>query len=202
MKKKDFNDLSKIKHKEIEFNTIIHYPEVYEKLCYYPYPDHPKGCINVDKCKNLDVPYFGNLIYRLNYEYYYLVYLIFNFKRYKEIRKVENPVFFNTENRLKCVLYYQNSLKYIIEKYIELIYRQNKDFYVLGCGSGLNLSFQKPVASMEAVGINVFSTMKLNKIHFEVKPVNKIVFCNMLMSRFRLDLKQKHREVSIFDYLN
>lgn len=197
----DFNDLSEIKHKEIEFGTIIYYPEVYEKLCYYPYPNHLKGCPNINKCRNLNVPYFGNLIYRLNYNYYYLVYIDFNFKRYKELRKISNPEFFNTEDRIKCVLYYQNSLKYVIKKYIELIYKQNKDFYVFGFGSGLNLSFQEPVASMEAVGINVFSTMKLNKIPFEIKPVNKIVFCSLLLSKYILDFKQKYKEVSIFNYL-
>lgn len=197
----DFNALSEIKHKEIDFYTIIHYPEVYEKLCYYPYPNHPKGCPNTDKCRNLNVHCFDNITYRIEYGYYYLVYLTFNFKRYKELRKISNPEFFNTENRLKCVFYYQNSLKNIIEKYIELMHRQNKDFYVFGCGSGLNLSFQKPVASMEAVGINVFSTMKLNRIPFEIKPINKIKFCSLLLSKYRLDFKQKYKEISIFDYL-
>lgn len=182
----EFEKLSEINHKEIKLNTIIYYPEIFELLCYYPYPDHPKGCINIDKCRNLNVPYFGTLLHNGDYRYYYLIYLNFDFKRYKELRKNGNPGFFNTENRLKCLLYWQNSLKKIIKDFIEALWKQNNGFYVLGCGSGFGLSFQKRVASMEAVGINVFSTMKLNKIPFEIKPINKLVLCNLLCSKKKI----------------
>jgi hypothetical protein len=182
----EFEKLSEIKCKEIKLNTIIYYPEVFELLCCYPYPNHKKGCPNFIKCRDLNVPYFGTLLHHGNYRYYYLIYLIFDFKQYKKLRKIENPEFFNTENRLKCVLYWQNSLKKIIKDFIENLQKQNNGFYVLGCGSGLNLSFQERVASMEAVGINVFSTMKLNRIPFEIKPINKIVLCNLLCSKKKI----------------
>ena len=182
----EFEKLSEINHKEIKLNTIIYYPEVFELLCHYPYPNHPKGCINIDKCRSLNVPYFPKLIHYGDYRYYYLVYLNFDFKRYKELRKSENPEFFNTENRLKCLLYWQNSLKKIIKDCLEGLRMENPHFYVLGSGSGFRLSFQKQVASMEAVGINVFSTLKLNGISFEIKPKNKIVLCNLLCSKKKI----------------
>jgi hypothetical protein len=50
---------------------------------------------------------------------------------------------------------------------------------LLGCGSGFNNKdikrYQKEVYSMEAVGINVLSTLRLNKIDFEIRPKNKIL---------------------------
>ena len=180
-----FNKLIELKNMEIEEKTIIYYPEI-EDFCYYPYPNHPNGCPNRIKCQMINVPNFDIIKDYGEYSYYYLVYLEFDFKRYKEIRKKENPKFFNSKGRLRCNRYYQNSLKSIIKNYIEDLYKINEDFYILGCGSGFKLSFQKQVASMEKVCINVFSTMKLNRIKFEIKPLNKIVFCNLLCSKKKL----------------
>lgn len=188
-----FKEISKLKHKEIEEETIIHYPEI-EDFCRYPYPDHPNGCINILKCQMLNVPNFDVILECGDYSYFYLVYLEFDFKEYKEIRSEQNPEFFNSEGRLRCNRYYQNSLKKIIKDYIEDIRKNNKDFYVLGCGSGFKLSFQKQVASMENVCINVFSTMKLNGIKFEVKPTNKIVFCNLLCSKQKISFERNTLE--------
>ncbi|KKM72884.1 hypothetical protein LCGC14_1416030 [marine sediment metagenome] len=185
----DFVKLTELNCKEIKVSTIIWYPEVFEELCYYPYPNHPNGCCNTIKCRTLNVPSFGIINDRGEYSHYYLVYLEFDFKKYKELRKIENPDFFNSENRLKCLIYWQNSLKKIIKDYLEWLYILNPPFYVLGCGSGFKLSFQKQVASMEAVMINVFSTLKLNKINFEIKPKNRIILCNLLCSKKEIIFK-------------
>ncbi len=191
----DFEQLSILNHKKIKEDTIIWYPEVMEKLCYYPYPNHPKGCPNKEKCNNLDVPNFGDIKELGRFSHYYLICIEFDFKKYKEIRKIENPSFFNTEERLKCLLYWQGSLKKIIKDYIERIRSINAyPFYVLGCGSGFRLSFQEEVASMEAVGINVFSTLKLNKIKFEIKPKNRIILCNLLCSKKKISFKKETLE--------
>ena len=92
---------------------------------------------------------------------------------------------------MKCVLYWQSSLKVIIKRFIENIWQRNQHFYVLGCGSGFKLSFQEHVASMEAVGINVFSTLKLNKIKFEIKPKNKVILCNLLCSKQKIKFEKE-----------
>ena len=188
-----FGKLTKLKHKEINEETIIHYPEI-EDLCYYPYPNHLNGCPNRIKCQMLNIPSFDIIKDCGEYFYYYLVYLEFDFKKYKEFRKIEKPSFFNTKERLKCVLYWQGSLKKIIKDYIEELKRQNLLFYVLGCGSGFTLSFQKQVGSMENARINVFSTLKLNGIDFEVKPTNKIILCNLLCSKKKISFKKNTRE--------
>lgn len=189
----NFENISILKYKEIEGKTIIHYPEI-EDFCWYPYPNHPDGCPNTLKCQWLNVSNFDIILDCENYSHFYLVYLEFNFKRYKEIRKRENPSFFNSEERLKCVLYWQGALKKIIKNFIERLWKENNEFYVLSCGSGLKLSFQERVASMESVCINVFSTMKLNGIDFEVKPNNKIILCNLLCSKQKISFKKNTLE--------
>jgi len=195
----NFENLIELNHKKIDVNTIIHYPEV-EDFCWYPYPNHPDGCPNRIKCQMLNVPDFGTILDYGKFTKFYLIYLIFDFKRYREIREKENPIFFNSEGRLRCNRYYQNSLKKIIKNYIENLNEINGDFYVLGCGSGFKLSFQKQVASMEAVCINVFSTMKLNGIKFEIKPNNKIIFCSLICSKKKLSFKKEPKQISIKNY--
>lgn len=196
----DFKKLTEIKHKEIEEKTIIRYPEI-EDFCYYSYPNHPNGCPNISKCKRLNIHSFDEIHEYGKFSHYYLLYIIFNFKKYKELREKENPDFFNTEDRLRCLIYWQNSLKSIIRKFIENLWKNNSNsFYVLGCGSGFKLSFQKQVGSMELVWINVFSTMKLNKIKFEIKPKNRIVLCTLLCSKQKISF-DNIKEKTILDYL-
>ena len=176
----DISELVKLKSKIISRNSIIAYKEILD-LCKRPYPGHRKGCPNIEKCHNeLIVPFFKKLDSQMKFRFYYLLYAIFDFKGYKKSRKKEYPKW--SDGKIKCVLYWQGSVKSLIRKKLEKIYNEY-DFYVLGCGSGLKLSFQKPVASMEAVGINVFSTMKINKVEFEIKPISRIVFCNLLCSK-------------------
>ena len=182
----DFLDLSRIYLKKIEENSIIRYPEVLD-LCAYPYPNHPKGCPNQEKC--CSSPYFDILE---PFKYYYLLYLVFNYKKYKELRREEHPEW--TENQTKCVLYWQNSLKRLIKDYLEDLYKEGNHFYIIGCGSGFKLSFQNKVFSMESMGINVFSTLKRNGIGFEVKPRDKVLLVNLLCSPF---LIKKHKQMRL-----
>ena len=186
----DFEKITKIEYKEIELDTILYYPQVRD-LCYYPYPNHPNGCINIEKCRESKVPYFKELVKKGRYAHFYLVYIIFDFKKYQEIRKRENPEFYNSERRLRCLIYWQNSIKVLLKDYFEKLYSVGNRFYVLGCGSGFFLSFQKEVASMENVCINVFSTLKLNNISFEIKPINEIKLCNLLLSKREINFKKK-----------
>ena len=174
----DFEKIAKIEYKEIALDSILYYPQVRD-LCHYPYPGYPKGCINIEKCRKSKVPYFKKLVKEGSYIYFYLVYIIIDFKKYKETRKIENPDFYNSERRLKCLLYWQKSIKAILKEYFQKLHEVGNRFYVLGCGSGFSLSFQEEITSMENVCINVFSTLKLNKISFEIKPVEKIVLISI-----------------------
>jgi len=67
-----------------------------------------------------------------------------------------------------------------LKERIPLIYEINsgKEIFLLGCGSGFNDKilgqYQDKIYSMEAVGINVFSTMKLNGVRLEINPENRI----------------------------
>lgn len=197
----DFKNLTKIHWKEIEENTIICYPEVGD-FCYYPYPDHPNGCPNKDKCDHLNIPDFNTIQECANFKYFYLVYAEVDFKKYKELRELENPDFFNTPRKIANLLYWQKSVKSLLIRSLEDIKRQNNNYYiyVFGCGYRMKLSFQDRVGSMENSCINVFSTMKLNDIKFEVKPKDKVILCCLICSYEKLKIKEL-RQANIFDYL-
>ena len=175
-------ELIKIKHKKIEEKTIIHYPEVRD-LCARAYPHHPLGCINIDKCNNLNVPDFQT-INECGYLYYYVVYCIFDRKGYRnQIGKKDN------------MRWWQNSLKSLLRKECERIYMINvrnfPSIYVFGCGSGFRLSFQGQVSSMEHASINVFSTMRLNGVKLDINPIDKVILCTLLISKKPLKFKEK-----------
>ena len=190
----DFKELTEINIKKIEEKTIIRYPEVLV-FCYYPYPGHTKGCPNTHKCHfEKEAPYFSEVVENNNFNHYYLVYINFNFAKYKELRKESNPEYFNSENRLKCLIYWQNSVKSLLKKKIkELIINQN-NLFIAGCGSGMKVKgYPEYVYSMEIMGINVFSTLKLNKIPFELKPENKIILCSLICSKNELNIKKQKR---------
>ena len=190
----DFKKLTLINVKKIEEKSIIRYPEVLD-FCYYPYPNHPKGCPNIDKCHSeKEVPYFSEVVKNNNFNNYYLVYVDFNFARYKTLRKEKNPEFFNSENRLKCLIYWQNSVKSLLKKKIEELINQQNGLFVAGCGSGMKLKgYDNYVYSMEAMGINVFSTLKLNKIPFELRPKNMIILCSLICAKNRLNFKRQKK---------
>lgn len=174
----DITSLVKIKTLKIEKETIILNNDAIGKWCQRSYSGHKKGCPNYGK-NPLCPPnsfYFGDIINK--YNYFYLIYAEFNFKEYIEKRREEHPEW--SEKQLKNSRYWQNSVKSILKKRVLIIYEINpkKEIYLLGCGSGFNDKkvgqYQEKISSMESVGINVFSTMKLNGIKLEINPINKI----------------------------
>jgi hypothetical protein len=189
----DFKELVKIKHKKTSLDKIIFYPEVL-KFCSIPYKNNNEGCPNQEICK--EAPYFEELE---DYNHYYLIYAKFDFKKYKFLRKTQNPTFFNSEGRLTCCLYWQNSVKRVIKDYFINLWNKGNRFYLLGSGSVYSLPFQEKIFSMEAAGINVFSTLKLNQIGFELKIKNTITLCNLLCSNELINFK-KSIQNSIIHY--
>ncbi|MFW9970918.1 MAG: hypothetical protein ACFFDF_12035 [Candidatus Odinarchaeota archaeon] len=189
-----FEKLTEISVKKIEEKTIIYYPEVLE-FCSRQYKNHPKGCPNIDKCHSeKKAPYFNEVIYKNNFTNFYLIYINFNFKKYKELRKKQNPEFFNSEARLKCLRYWQNSVKSILKKKIEELIQQQNNLFIAGCGAPMRVKgYNEYVYSMEAMGINVFSTLKKNKIPFALKPKNKIVLCSLICAKNELKFKKQKR---------
>lgn len=192
----DFKKLTKISMKKIKEETII-FSEDTGKWCLRPYPNHPNGCPNINREECFPFARFLRDIIG-NYNYFYLVYINFNFAKYKELRKEENPEFFNSENRLKCLIYWQNSVKKLLKEKIERIISQNRDFLIAGCGPGMKIKGYKYYAySMEAMGINVFSTLKLNKIQFELRPKNMIILCCLICAKNSLNLTRQIKLVEV-----
>lgn len=179
--------LVQIKWREVEEKTIIHYPEIGD-LCYRPYPNHPNGCPNIEKCNNVNVPDFQTIKEWAKFKHYYVSYCIFDRRGYrKQIGKNDN------------MRWWQKSLKSLLRKEIERIYKINGDvFYVLGCGSGFKLSFQKSMSSMEHACINVFSTMKLNGVKLDLNPRNRVVLCNLLCSKEKLKFNDSQSNLNDF----
>jgi predicted metal-binding protein len=148
--------------------------------CQLPYPRHRRGCINFNKNK-LCPPFAPYLKNKLNYKNYRLMLAHFDFGMYKEEMKYRHPEW--SDDLIKSVIYWQSQIKKVMK--IEL--RKKAYTTLFSCGSGFDNSY-----SMEAVGINVFATLrKVNTalikkekqpIHFEVKPQKKIVLCCLICS--------------------
>lgn len=184
----NFKHLIKIKRKKIQCKSII-FSEDTGEWCLRPYPDHPKGCPNYNKnhlCPP-NTPQLEDLI--IDYDHFHLIYAEFDFAEYKKLRKQEQPNW--TVNQVKCVLYWQNSVKKLLKEKIEQIidpYLIN-NILILGCGSGMKIKdYKYDIYSMEAMGVNVFSTLKLNNINFEIRPKNKIILCCLLCSKKELKI--------------
>jgi hypothetical protein len=159
-------------HEElIDPSTIVFSGNV-RGWCKLPYENHPKGCPNVLKCTGRKVPAAENeRRIKTSYESFLLVYAEFDLKEYKRSMKLLHPSW--SPDQIKCVRYWQNSVKATVLHHLENLHR-GRDF--LGSGSG---SDGNP--SMEAAGIDVFATLAGNGINFEKKPENKalIVFLSM-----------------------
>ena len=168
----DFNNLVEIHEKEIPGSSIV-FTELTRKWCQLPYENHKKGCPNFNKndtcpsrCK-----YRKDILEK--YDKFTLVYAVFNFQQYKEIRMKEHPDW--SEKQAGCVLYWQSSIKKMLKGHI----RHIKYDEMLGTGSG----FWK-YSSMEAAGIYVFKTLLNNGIRdFEIKPKTRIFMVVLLMER-------------------
>ncbi len=190
-------DISKLVELEkLEINKdSIYFTNKIKRWCQLPYKNHKNGCPNYNKnplCPP-NSPDFKINIH--NYNYFYLIYAIFNFKKYKELRKLENPD--RTNAQINCVLYWQGSIKKMLKDNIRYIFINNhiiavqNNFYLLGCGSGFNdkllKKYQYKIYSMESVGIDVFKTLMANGIDYELKPKNKILLVCLLCSKIDLN---------------
>ena len=189
----NFSELATTKQKYISRESIVITKKT-EKWCQLPYPGHKKGCPNYMKSKTCppNVTYIGKFIHQFNL--FLLIWAEFDFKKYKELRFEEHPEW--SKNQVKCVLYWQASIKKILKNKIKTI--KNTSDYLLSCGSG----FGNSIKSMEAVGINVFATLKNNNIDFEIKPQNKILLVCLLCKKLNeirtksgLLLAEKHEKI-------
>lgn len=152
--------------------------------CQLPYPNHPKGCPNYNK--NLlcppKAPFLKEYISR--YNHFYLIVGRFNLSKYTILMLENHPDW--SERQAACVLYWQGSAKKHLKEYIKNIYRNNSDktLFLLSSGSGYkNLEIQQEkIYSMEAAGIDVFTTLRENNIKFHVKPKDFVLLVNSLCS--------------------
>ena len=180
-------NLVNVKLKKIPENTII-FTRKTQKWCILPYPNHPNGCPNHNK--NPLCPPTAEFLEETvrRYKHFYLIYAKFNLQEYKKSMLESHPNW--SDKQATCLLYWQNSVKRILRDYIMKTFLSHPtfDFFLLGCGSGFNRGFFKmqKIYSMEAVGVNVFQTLRNNNIAFEIKPKRIVILTTLLCSNTSL----------------
>jgi len=163
--------LVEIHSQKIQKETIVFTIKT-RRWCQCPYEGHPKGCPNFNKNELCPPKYPYRIDILDKYNYFMLVYADFNFKQYKKLMKNKYQEW--SEKEIACVLYWQGSLKKILKTELKkYVYDE-----MFGAGSGFN-----GCASMEAAGIDVFQTLRNNKIEFEVRPKTKDLMVCLLMSK-------------------
>lgn len=190
----DLSKLVQIEVKEITKESLIFTKET-KSWCHRPYAKHPHGCINIGKI-SCAAPYSESI--KNKYNFFYLIYGKFDFKKYKEIKREmwekEYPNKRITEDGLGNILHWQGSIKRMLKDKIKELYRLElfNKLFLFGSGSGFTtnddiISFrQDKIYSMESSGIDVFTTLSNNKIPFEYPAQNFILIVCLLCSRDRL----------------
>lgn len=197
----EFEELTKIKSKNIQKDTIVFSEECFRgEWCLRPYYRHPNGCPNYNK--ELCPPntfYFKERVDE--YNYFYLIYIVFDFTGYKELRRKKHKDW--SERQLGNRRHWQNSVKKLLKDEILKIYglnRQNTNKYLLSCGSGFNNAifkkYQDKVFSMEAVGINVLSTLGLNKVVYKRNPEDYINLVCLICSKEKINFERKQLKIN------
>ncbi len=189
------SDLISLHTKLIPSDTI-YFSERIREFCKRPYPGHPNGCPNYNKnpyCPPKS-PYRADILKK--YSIFRLVWVSFDFETYMKRFRVKHPDW--TLRQLANPLYWQNAVKRILKEYIKTFQYDE----LLGAGSGF-LNAQ----SLESAGINVFVTLKRNKIPYEIRPKKQIIMVALLMSKKRYGerlLKHARRKgfISIGDFSN
>jgi len=141
-------------------------------LCKLPYPGHKKGCPNVGKNKNCPP-----LCPKLNEKYdlskpYFFSYVKFNFKKQKEKMKSLHPNW--TDKQCKCLLYWQGTVRKKLNTNSAIF------AYNINIETKNNYNYE---LIPEAMGVDVFKTMKYHGIKLERNPENyvyKVSFIGVL----------------------
>lgn len=132
-------------------------------LCKLPYPGHKKGCPNVGKNKNCPP-----LCPKVNEKYnlskpYFFSYVKFNLKKQKEKMKLLHPDW--TAKQCKCLLYWQGTVR-------KKLNTNSKIFtYDIKEETGYWHDYE---LIPEAMGVDVFKTMKCHGIKLERNPENYV----------------------------
>jgi hypothetical protein len=141
--------------------TVIFTPETWN-WCKSPYKNRPNGCPNFSCGSNCPpkVKYQGAKVIR--FTQFRLVWVQFNFKRFKALRKQQDPSL--KDGMAGNKNQWQSTVKSRLYKHIREHFHHLYS-YILGCGSG----FGKQIQSCESAGMNVYETCHLNEI-----PINSI----------------------------
>jgi hypothetical protein len=177
----------------IEKKGIIDLEEIFfiEKpieLCKLSYPGHKKGCPNIVKNLDRKIPYYKKCkncppyAKRLSEKYYlffnntYLIYVKFNLKKQVEKMKSLYPNW--SYKQCKCLLYWQKPVVKILKQKVEWFIEEIK----MEDDKEIDYKYDYELIP-EAMGLNVFKTMKYYDIILERNPQNcvyKVAFVGVL----------------------
>jgi len=118
----DITALLEIKHKKIPRTHIV-FTEKTFKWCQLPYPNHPNGCPNFGRNELCPPKTELKEEFIKKFNHFYLIYGIFDFETYLTEMKRRHPQW--SERKLKCVLYWQGSVKKRMREHIEQIMSSN-----------------------------------------------------------------------------
>ena len=130
-----------------------------EYWCRMPYPGHPHGCPNYNQ-RSLcppNAPQVGDF-FDLEKPHRFLI-IEFNLGEHVLKMQIRHPNW--TYRRLKCLLYWQGHVRKMLYEHINSIRKADKRIvYTL---------------LPEAMGVNVFKTLRRLGIPFEAKPKTKVL---------------------------
>jgi predicted metal-binding protein len=199
----NFEAITNIKRYKIRKETIILTKETH-KWCQRGYKGNEGGCPNYGK-KELCPPHSAFLGGFIDlYSQFYLLVCGLDLITYKEIRASRHPQW--SERQLEHPYYWQGSIKKILRREILNVLKLNpkKKLYLSGTGSGFSTKelkrFQKKIYSMESLGINVFSTLRLNHIRIEKEPKTNLKMVCLICSNKKLILSPETRATTLLEY--
>lgn len=141
-------------------DKIVINPNV-RSLCVCPYPDHPKGCPNFNK-KETCPPKTSMIQFFVDF-HQPILFLIVRFNLAQHIAKMKERHPDMTDRQAKCLLYWQPHV------HVEQM-KMERDFFTLRSYSDYRITY-----SPEAMGVDVFKTLKAYNILYEQNPINEVV---------------------------
>jgi len=138
--------------------NVVCQPEI-QRLCFCPYYNHPKGCLNYGR--RIDCPPKVLLFSDVFKRRAYVAAVVFNFKDYLDMRRREHPGW--TERALRNPRHWQGHLRAELKKFV---LKELSDYKTV-------------IFNPEAMGVNITKTCRSVGLKLEWPP--KKVVCQVAL---------------------
>jgi len=150
--------------KEYDSNCVqvkeLHHKYSIREFCTHPYPNHPKGCPNFNKCDRCPpkFPYITDVLDVTKPVYF--VYVTFDLRKHASEMKQKHPDW--TDRQCKCVLYWQSRVRKNLKESIPFFMRKYDCNFVTMTPEGMGVNVYK---SMRSSGIRLQRIKDLTKAY-------------------------------------